>query len=383
MPSQNPDRTIIDQTAMDEPVLEPSTNGALPAPKGRSAAINTPNRFEALHVELDPSLDDNLMNGGERSRVPTQYFVDSSRSILAQNDSPDVGFRFSLNPYRGCEHGCIYCYARPTHEYLGFSAGLDFETKILVKEDAPQLLEEAFHKKGWQPQTVALSGNTDCYQPLERHLKLTRRCLEVFLQFRNPVTIITKNHLVTRDVDLLQELARLDLVHVTLSVTSLRPELTSILEPRTSRPKLRLKAIDTLASMGIPVGVNVAPLIPGLNDEEIPSILKACSNRGAQWANYIMVRLPGQVRPLFIDWLERNIPDRAAKVISRIREVRDGNLSDPQFGSRMRGNGQLAEMVEEFFEISRRRHGFDDSRLRPLSTDHFRRSSRDQLELGF
>ncbi len=323
------------------------------------------------------------MSGGERSRVPTQYFVDSSRSILAENESPDVGFRFSLNPYRGCEHGCIYCYARPTHEYLGFSAGLDFETKILVKEDAPQLLEQAFRKRSWQPQTVALSGNTDCYQPLERQLKLTRKCLEVFLQFRNPVTIITKNHLVARDADLLQELAQLDLVHVTLSVTSLRPELTSILEPRTSRPKLRLNAISTLAGKGIPVGVNVAPLIPGLNDEEIPAILKACSNRGAQWANYIMVRLPGQVRPLFVDWLERNIPDRAAKVISRIREVRDGNLSDPRFGSRMRGHGQLAEMVGEFFEISRRRYGFDQAVSRPLSVDHFRRSSRDQLELGF
>lgn len=327
------------------------------------------------------------MNGGERSRVKTQYFVDSSRSVLSENDSPDVGFRFILNPYRGCEHGCIYCYARPTHEYLGVSAGLDFETKILVKEDAPQLLEQAFRKPGWQPQTAALSGNTDCYQPLERHLELTRKCLEVFLQFRNPVTIITKNHLVTRDADLLQELARLDLVHVTLSVTSLRPELTSILEPRNSRPKLRLKAIDTLASKGIPVGVNVAPLIPGLNDEEIPAILKACSSRGAQWANYIMVRLPGQVRPLFIDWLERNIPDRASKVISRIRQVRDGNLSDPRFGSRMRGNGQLAEMVEEFFDISRRRHGFAESLSQPLSqplsTHHFHRAAKDQLELGF
>jgi len=367
----------------DQTVTEPGLNDALPALKGRSAAVNTPNRFEPLHVELDPSLDDSLMNGGERSRVPTQYFVDSSRSILAQNDSPDVGFRFSINPYRGCEHGCIYCYARPTHEYLGFSAGLDFETKILVKEDAPKLLEQAFQKRSWQPQAVALSGNTDCYQPLERHLKLTRQCLEVFLQFRNPVTIITKNHLLARDVDLLQELARLDLVNVTLSVTSLRPELASIMEPRTSRPKLRLKAIDTLASHGVPVGVNVAPVIPGLNDEEIPAILKACSSRGAQWANYIIVRLPGPVRPLFVDWLQRNIPDRAAKVVSRIRELRDGNLSDPRFGSRMRGNGQLADMVEEFFAISRRRCGFDQIESRPLSTHYFRRSKGDQLELEF
>lgn len=322
-----------------------SVKDSLPAPKGRSAAVNTPNRFEPLHVELDPSLDDSLMNGGE--------------------------------------HGCIYCYARPTHEYLGFSAGLDFETKILVKEDAPRLLEQGFLKRSWQPQTIALSGNTDCYQPVERHLKLTRQCLEVFLKFRNPVTIITKNHLVARDVDLLRELARLDLVHVTLSITSLRPELTSILEPRTSRPKLRINAIQTLASEGIPVGVNVAPLIPGLNDEEAPAILEACYDCGAQWANYIVVRLPGQVRPLFIDWLQRNISDRASKVISRIREVRDGNLSDPRFGSRMRGNGQLANMVEEFFAISRRRCGFDQIESHPLSIDHFRRSNGDQLEFHF
>ena len=373
---------MTDHITPDQIMPEPS-NDSLPAPKGRSAALNPPNRFEPLQLELDPSLAASLMNNGERSRVPTQYFVDSSRTILAENDSPDVGFRFSLNPYRGCEHGCIYCYARPTHEYLGFSAGLDFETKILVKEDAPQLLEHTLRKKSWQPQTVALSGNTDCYQPLERHLKLTRRCLEVFLQFCNPVAIITKNHLVTRDADVLQELARLNLVHVTLSVTSLRPELTSILEPRTSRPKLRLKAIDTLASKGIPVGVNVAPLIPGLNDEEIPAILKACSSRGAQWANYIMVRLPGQVRPLFIDWLEHNLPDRAAKVINRIREVRDGQLSDPRFGSRMRGSGQLADLLGEFFEISQRRYGFDKAVSRPLSTDHFRRTCEGQLELGF
>ena len=369
------DRSPVDESALDQNASELSANTGPPAPRGRSAAVNTPNRFEPLHLELD----DDLIDPEQPYRVPTQYFVDSSRSVLAANDSPDVGFRFSLNPYRGCEHGCIYCYARPSHEYLGFSAGLDFETRILVKEDAPQLLAQALSKKSWVPQPVALSGNTDCYQPVERHLKLTRQCLEVFLEYGNPVTIITKNHLVTRDADLLQELARDDLVHVTLSVTSLRPELTSILEPRTSRPKLRLKAIDTLADIGIPVGVNVAPLIPGLNDEEIPAILKACSHRGARWANYIMVRLPGQVRPLFVDWLERNLPERARKVIGRIREVRDGQLSDPRFGSRLRGQGQLADLVAEFFEINRRRCGFDKIETPPLATD---RRPGNQLELG-
>lgn len=360
----------------------------LSAPKGRAASRNTPNRFEPIHLELDPVKPDaGEPDTGEPEpiqprKTPTHFFVDSTRSILAENDSPDVGFRFSLNPYRGCEHGCIYCYARPTHEYLGFSAGLDFETKILVKQDAPELLEQAFRKKTWQPQVVALSGNTDCYQPAERRLEITRCCLEVFLEFRNPVTIITKNHLVTRDTDILQELATLDLVNVIMSITSLRPELTNLMEPRTSRPKGRLHAVETLAHAGIPVGVNVAPLIPGLNDEEIPAILEAVANCGGLWANYIMVRLPGPVRTLFQDWLERHFPDRAAKVLNRIRTVRSGELSDPRFGSRMRGEGDFAQLIEEFFEISRRKCGFPKTG-RSLVTDHFRRSGRDQLQLNF
>ena len=350
----------------------------LPTPRGRAAAVNTPNRFEPLHVELDPVEPED----GDPRVTPTLFFLDSTRSVLAQNDSPDVGFRFSLNPYRGCEHGCIYCYARPTHEYLGFSAGLDFETRILVKQDAPELLEQTFRKKSWQPQVVALSGNTDCYQPAERRLEITRRCLKVFLEFRNPVTIITKNHLVTRDADILRELAALDLVNVTVSITSLRPQLTNMMEPRTSRPKGRLDAVETLAAAGIPVGVNVAPLIPGLNDEEIPAILEAVASCGGQWANYIMVRLPGPVRTLFRDWLERHFPDRASKVLNRIRNVRSGELSDPRFGSRMRGEGDLALLVEEFFEISRRKAGFPET-SHNLTTDHFRRSGRDQLQLNF
>ena len=218
-----------------------------PAKRGRAAGFNTPNRFEPLHLEPDPAEPG---EEGFEERVPTQYLVDASRSILAENDSPDVGFRFSLNPYRGCEHGCVYCYARPSHEYLGFSAGLDFETKILVKEQAPELLEAALRKRSWQPQVVALSGNTDCYQPVERRLQLTRRCLEVFLKYRNPVSLITKNHLVTRDLDILGEMAALDLVHVTLSITSLDRRLTAAMEPRTSRPERRLQALEQLSREG-------------------------------------------------------------------------------------------------------------------------------------
>ena len=229
------------------------------------------------HLEPDPAEPG---EEGFEERVPTSYLVDASRSILAENDSPDIGFRFSLNPYRGCEHGCVYCYARPSHEYLGFSAGLDFETRILVKEQAPELLEQALRKRSWQPQVVALSGNTDCYQPVERRLQLTRRCLEVFLKFRNPVSLITKNHLVTRDLDILESMAALDLVHVTLSITSLDRRLTAAMEPRTSRPERRLQALQELSRAGVPAGVNVAPLIPGLNDSEAPAILEAAAARG-------------------------------------------------------------------------------------------------------
>lgn len=348
-----------------------------PAKKGRAAGLNTPNRFETLHLEPDPlELDDD----DYKAKVPTQFMVDASRSILAENNSPDVGFRYSLNPYRGCEHGCVYCYARPTHEYLGFSAGLDFETRILVKDKAPDLLRETFRKKSWQPQVVALSGNTDCYQPVERRLELTRKCLEVFLEFRNPVTIITKNALVTRDIDILQELAALDLVHVTLSITSLKRPLTAMMEPRASRPEQRLGAIAALHEAGVPAGVNLAPLIPGLNDEEVPRILEASAASGAQWANYIMVRLPGAVKPLFIDWLQRNMPDRAGKIVRRLEAVRDGELSDPRFGSRMRGEGQLADVVASFFDLSRRRYGLEN-RTYELATHHFRRTGHGQLSL--
>lgn len=348
-----------------------------PAKKGRAAGYNTPNRFETLHLEPDPlELDDE----DYKEKVPTQFLVDSSKSILAENNSPDVGFRFSLNPYRGCEHGCIYCYARPTHEYLGFSAGLDFETRILVKEDAPDLLRDAFRRKSWTPQVVAFSGNTDCYQPVERRLEITRKCLQVFLEFHNPVTIITKNALITRDLDILQELARLDLVHVTLSITSLKRALTAMMEPRTSRPEKRLAAIANLHQAGVPAGVNVAPLIPGLNDEEVPAILEASAAHGAQWANYIMVRLPGAVKPLFIDWLQRNMPDRAGKIVRRLQAVREGELSDPRFGSRMRGEGELADVVASFFQLSRRRYGLEN-RHYELATDRFRRTGHNQLSL--
>lgn len=342
--------------------------------KGRGASINPANRFERLHLEpLEEAWQD------ERT-VPTEFFVDMSRSILAKNDSPDLDFTYSINPYRGCEHGCVYCYARPSHEYLGFSAGIDFESKILVKPDAPELLEETFRRKSWQPQVIAFSGNTDPYQPIERKLQLTRKCLEVFLKYRNPVEIVTKNHLITRDIDILKELASLHLVHVLISITSLDPELIRLMEPRTSTPAKRLEAIKMLAMNGILVGVNAAPIIPGLNDEELPSVLREASARGATTAGYIIVKLPGPVKDLFLDWLERVLPERAPKILNRLREVRAGKLSDSRFGTRMRGEGKVAESIKDLFHLSCKKYHLNEREIE-LTTSHFTRTPERQLEM--
>jgi DNA repair photolyase len=335
--------------------------------KGRGASLNPPNRFERLHVEpLDGHWEDDRT-------VETEFLVDTSRTILAKNDSPDLDFTYSINPYRGCEHGCVYCYARPSHEYLGFSAGIDFESRILVKPKAPELLEQAFKKKSWQPQVIAFSGNTDPYQPVERKLQLTRRCLEVFLKYRNPVEVVTKNSLITRDLDLLQQLASFNLVHVLISITSLDPELVRVMEPRTSTPAKRLEAIQILAANRIPVGVNAAPIIPGLNDEELPSILGEASGRGATSAGYILVRLPGEVKGIFLDWLHRELPERESKIVNRLREVRSGRLSDSRFGSRMRGEGKVAETIEDLFRLACKKYHLNE-RIITLSTEHFLRT---------
>lgn len=309
--------------------------------------------------------------------METVYLKDTSRSIISRNDSPDVAFDASLNPYRGCEHGCIYCYARPTHEYLGFSAGLDFESKILVKEDAPQLLRKQLSSRRWDPQVLVMSGVTDLYQPVERRLKVTRRCLEVLSEFRNPVKIITKNHLVTRDIDLLSELARHNAAAVAISITTLDDSLRRVMEPRTSRPLRRLAAIRKLAEAGIPVGVMTAPIIPGLNDHEVPALISAAAEAGARFAGYTVVRLPHAVRPLFEEWLERNRPERKQKVLNRIRSVRGGRLNDPRFGSRMKGEGIFARQIAGLFEISCRKAGIQKGGP-ALSTAAFSRTGASQ-----
>jgi DNA repair photolyase len=341
---------------------------------GRGAADNPRNRFERSHYEIDPDtadLDD------ENPAPTTQFLKDATRTIIATNDSPDVGFDTSVNPYRGCEHGCIYCYARPTHEFLGFSAGLDFETKILVKEHAPELLRRELSSPRWKPQVVSLSGVTDPYQPVERRMRLTRRCLEVLAEFRNPVGIVTKNRLVTRDADLLRELAGYHAAVVFLSVTTLDAALARSLEPRTSPPSRRLAAIEELAQAGVPVGVMVAPMIPGLTDHELPAIVAACASAGARYAGYLPVRLPLGVAPLFEDWLERHVPDRKAKVLHRIRELRGGRLNDPAFGSRMRGDGIFAETLAQLFRTACQKAGLGGQRPE-LSTASFRRPGGEQ-----
>jgi DNA repair photolyase len=339
-----------------------------PLPRGRGTAENPENRYERIHVELEPPDE----SGEPTIGVATRYFRDASRTILAENESPDIGFRWSLNPYRGCEHGCTYCYARPTHEYLGFSAGLDFESRIMVKEDAPVLLRQTLLAPSWRPEVIALSGNTDCYQPAERRFRLTRRCLEVLCEFRNPVGIVTKSALVTRDLDVLAELAHYDAVHVLISVTTLDSDLSHSLEPRAATPARRLETIAQLADARIPVGVIAAPIIPSLNDSEIPRILEHAAAAGARSASWTLLRLPAPVDQLFTGWLERHAPGRAARVLNRIRDSRAGQLSDSRFGHRMRGEGRYAEQLSALFDVAARRAGLDRP-LAPASTAHFHR----------
>jgi len=370
------------------PIVE-ETPPPSPAIRGRGASWSPANRFEKLHVDLSDvdvvqadREDESPLNGDDvskdRPRRETQFFRDGTKTIITHNNSPDVGFETSLNPYRGCEHGCIYCYARPTHEYLGFSAGLDFESKIMVKTNAPELLRMELESPRWKPQVLVMSGVTDPYQPVEKKLRITRGCLEVLAKFRNPVAIITKNRLVTRDIDLLRELAGCNAVAVNISVTSLDPKLQRVLEPRTSSPEARLDTIRQLRATGIPAGVMVAPIIPGLTDHEVPKILEACAEAGAQFAGYTIVRLPWAVAPLFEHWLDEHFPDRKEKVLGRIRHLRGNRLNNSQWHRRMTGEGIFAEQIASLFEVGCRRAGIG---ARPrLSTAAFRRK-REQLTL--
>lgn len=333
-----------------------------PPRTGHGSLLDPPNRFDRMHRELDleqVEWDTEYLEGLHDR--PIEYLTDTSRSIVSENDSPDVPFRYSLNPYRGCAHGCAYCYARNSHEYLGFNAGLDFETKIVVKHDAPELFREFLARDKWRGESITFSGVTDCYQPAERRFRLTRGCLEVALECGQPIGIITKNALVVRDIDLLQAMARRNLVHVFLSVTSLNPDLARAMEPRTSVPLARLRAVRMLADAKIPVGVMTAPIIPGLNDSEIPALLQAARDAGAKRAGYVLLRLPITVEPVFREWLQRTQPSRAAMIEQRIRSTRHGKMYSSDWGERMSGHGEIADQIGKVFQLFAQKLGLDQA----------------------
>lgn len=345
-------------------------------PHGRGAAGNTEQRFSQLQVSYDP--------GEEPLRVETRIYQDHSSSIISRNKSPDLPFEASLNPYRGCEHGCTYCYARPTHEWLGWSAGVDFESRIMVKTDAPALLRAELSHERYSPERLSLSGVTDCYQPLERKLEITRGCLAVLAECRHPVVMITKNHLITRDSDHLAELARYQATAAYISITTLNADLARKLEPRASTPRMRLEAIRALSAVGVPVGVSIAPIIPGLNDSEIPAIMAAAREAGAQFAGYTVVRLPFSVKEVFSGWLQEHFPGMRDKVLSRIEETQGRTLSHPEFGSRLKGVGIWSEQIAQIFKVCLKRNDMLHRRLE-VTAKHFRRPLErgGQLELGF
>lgn len=332
---------------MSNPMDQPKPNF-----KGRGSSLNLHNRFETIRVEADfQHLDEEDQLAALSRKITTQFFTDDSGSVVSENKSEDVDFKYSLNPYRGCVHGCSYCYARPTHEFLGLNAGIDFESQIFVKPKAPQLFRKWLSRPKWKSNldTVMLSGVTDCYQPCERKFELTRRCLEVALEFRQPMRITTKNALIKRDLDLLSELAKQNLIQVTMSLASLDQSLIRVMEPRSSSPAARLNAIEKLAAIGVPVKTLVAPLIPGINENEIPAILEAVSGAGAQYAGYTVLRLPTSVEPVFFDWVERNFPDRIDKIKSRLMSLGGGKIYDATIGKRMKGQGIWAEQLGGLF----------------------------------
>ncbi len=342
---------------------------------GRGAAIDVPNRFEPVVLDAaDSQIDEDELS--QPRRVATQFFTEHARTAISYNDSPDIPFETSINPYRGCEHGCAYCYARPFHEYLGMSAGVEFETKIFCKVGLADILRAELAAKRYAPRTITFSGVTDAYQPVERKLRITRGCLEVLAECRHPVGIITKNHLVTRDVDLLSHLAKFGAARVDISVTSLDPEVARKMEPRAASPARRLAAIEACAKAGVPVGVMVGPVVPGLTDHELPGILRAAAAAGAKWAHCISLRLPGAVAPVFIDWVQREYPDRAEKILGRQRDIKGGKLNVSEFGERFRGTGPFYENLRQVIRMERHRLGIEGHGPK-LTANSFRAPERD------
>ncbi|MBT8184254.1 MAG: PA0069 family radical SAM protein [Eudoraea sp.] len=339
--------------------------------KGRGAQKNTSNKFLKHHYETrEDFLEFCSINGEEVQSVKTSYIPVFPKSIVNKVSSPDVGMQYSMNPYQGCEHGCIYCYARNTHEYWGYSAGIDFESKVLIKKDAPKLLESKLKSKNWEACTIVLSGNTDCYQPAEKQFRITRACLEVFLKYRHPVGIITKNALVLRDLDLLKQLTKDRLVGVNISVTSLSEKTRRILEPRTTTIKKRLETIRILSENNIPVNAMFAPIIPGINSHEILNLAKAASEAGAISFALTVVRLNGVIGQLFTDWIKKTLPSRADKVLKQIRECHGGTLNDSRFGIRGKGEGEIAQQIHDMARIAKQTY-FKNSKFPTLNHDLF------------
>jgi DNA repair photolyase len=345
--------------------------------KGRGAQFNPKNKFlKGEYVQEHPEAIDDW----EQEVRNTEYIIDDAKTLVNTVTSPDVGMLYSANPYQGCEHGCVYCYARNTHEYWGYSAGMDFESRIVVKKNAPSLLRKFFDNKNWVCAPISLSGNTDCYQPIERKMKITRALLEICLEYRNPVGIITKNALVLRDQDIIEELAKLNLVKVFCSITSLDEDLRRVLEPRTASYRSRLRVVETLSKAGVPTGIMNAPIIPGLNDMHMHDVLKAASNAGALWAGYTVVRLNGAVGGIFKDWLYKSFPDRADKVWNQIGDCHEGKVNDSRFGNRMVGDGKLAEVIKTQFNIYCKKYHLNETHVE-LNTADFRRAKVGQMRL--
>jgi DNA repair photolyase len=345
--------------------------------KGRGAQVNTHNKFlrNRYVAEHEEGIDEPLLEDSK-----TQLYQENAKKIVSISNSPDLAFMHSINPYQGCEHGCLYCYARNSHEYYGFSAGLDFERKIIVKRNAAELLERHFNQKNYSPVPIMLSGNTDCYQPIERKLKITRSLLEVFLKYKHPVSLISKNNLMLRDIDILTELAALDLVHVSVTLNSLNEDLRLKLEPRTVTGSSRIKLIQKLTSANIPVRLMLAPVIPGLNSDEIPTVIKAAADAGAQDASYTLVRLNGSIAEIFTDWIHKAFPDRAEKVLNMIADCHRGKLNDSRWGARMTGDGHVAESINQLFKISAKRY-LPERNLRPFNLNLFSPQKGRQLGL--
>lgn len=349
--------------------------------KGRGAQINVPNKFfELSHDMRDDFLEYCAKEGEEADKNKTLYLPVFPKTIVNKVTSPDVGMAYSMNMYQGCEHGCIYCYARNSHEFWGYSAGLDFERRILVKKDAPKLLEDLLKKKSWQAHPIVMSGNTDCYQPAEKQFEITRQCLEVFLKYKHPVAIITKNALILRDLEILKELAKDNLIAVNISITSLSENTRRILEPRTTTIKKRLETVKTLSDNGIPVNVMLAPIIPSINSHEILPLAKAVSNAGALSIAHTIVRLNGAIGEIFSDWIKKTMPDSADKVLHQIENCHGGNLNDSRYGTRMRGEGEIAKQINDLVKLARLKY-FKDSRMPKLNTELHEQFKSGQLKL--